>query len=76
MSKRCYGICDKCKGVDVEKMKAAILEIDSDAEFDIKCHSNCGPGMYETFVKYNDKFYMGEDEEEVIEQLQEAIEEE
>lgn len=71
--KKCYGICDKCKGVDVEKMKEAILEIDQSAEFDIKCHSNCGPGMYETFVKYDDKFYIGCDEEEVIEQLEDDL---
>lgn len=73
MEKKCYGICDKCKGVDVAAMKKAVLEIEPNATFDIKCQSNCGPGMHETFVLYNDKFYIGEDEEEVIEQLSEDL---
>ncbi len=73
---RVYGICNKCKGSDVEELKKAILELDPQATFDVKCQSNCGPGMYEPFVKYNNKFYIGDDNEEVIELLEEDLEEE
>lgn len=71
--KNSYGLCRKCKGVNVEELKEEILKLDPNASFDVKCHSNCGPGINETFIKLNDKFYIGEDTEEVIEQLEEDL---
>lgn len=72
--KKCYGLCNECKASDVKSLKEEILKIDENAVFDVKCQSNCGPGMFEPFVRYNDKFYIGFDNEEVIEQLQEDLE--
>lgn len=72
--KKCYGICSKCKGSDVTQIKSAVLDFDSQATFEDKCQSNCGPGMHEPFVKYNDKFYIGSDVEEIIELLEEDLE--
>lgn len=73
---RVYGICNKCKASNVDELKKLILELDPNATFDVKCQSNCGPGMHEPFVKYDNKFYMGDDSLEVIEQLEEDLEEE
>lgn len=73
MANKCYGICSKCKGSDIEEIKAAILDFDAEATFDDKCQSNCGPGMHEPFVRLDDKFYIGEDVEEIIEQLEDDL---
>lgn len=71
-----FGICNICKGTNVESMIEALQKIDATAKIDIRCQNLCGIGRTKPFVIVNHIPVIADTEEELIKKVKEMLEEE
>lgn len=68
-----FGICNKCKGVNMNSLKNKLQEIDSDAEIEIRCQNLCGIGRIKPFVVANHIPIIADSEEELIKKVKKQL---
>lgn len=67
------GICDKCKGVNYKSIINKIKKIDESAIIEVGCQNMCGIGRNKPFVILNYKPIIGENEEDLINKIKNAL---
>lgn len=66
-------ICDLCKGYQADKFAKRLEEMVPDATVEIGCQNMCGHCLKRAFIFVNGRWFIGENEEELIAKMQPRI---
>lgn len=68
-----FGVCDKCKAINVKSLVSKLRKIDENAAINIGCQSVCGIGRNKPFIICNDKLIVANNEDELIIKIKQAM---